>query len=134
MMYLVDFYGTLFDIDAKTLYPDGATFLRDKENSAIIVTSAPAATHAQLIKDATAGIPRVSVMHTDGVLKGEFLAPYIGMYGQSPVFVDDSEDQLEAMKKHNPDVQRFYMCRKDAAMCVHEPKDWTVVHSLAELP
>lgn len=149
-MYLLDFYGTLFDgvtyeayLKTRTstepyapgelsqfLYEDAARFLREKENSAMIVTSASKEADALMVQSALHGIPRTSVMYTNGVLKGQYLAPYISMYGATPVFVDDSTNHLASMETFCPDVQLFLMCRtKDA----HSTR-WPIIHSLSELP
>lgn len=139
MMYLIDFAGTLFDMKAyerergdpaRFLYPDAATFLREKENGVIIVTSMDKERDGMFMQSALAGIPRMSVMYTGGRLKGEFLAPYISMYGASPVFVDDSVDQLASMALHCPQAQLFEM-RRDTR---EEDGRWTVVRSFPELP
>lgn len=139
MMYLVDFAGTLFDIEAyerekgdpsRYLYPDAATFLREKENSVLIVTAMDKERDEEFVQNALAGIPRMSVMYTSGKPKGEFLAPYIGMYGASPVFVDVSVDQLASMALHCPQTQLFEM-RRDAR---EGDGRWPVVRSFPELP
>lgn len=149
-MYLLDFYGTIFDGVAfeayeKTrtskesyapgelsqfLYEDAARFLREKENSAMIVTSANKETDALMVQSALHGIPRTSVMYTNGALKGQYLAPYISMYGATPIFVDDSSNQLASMETFCPHVQLFLMCRtKDV-----QNAKWPIIHSLSELP
>ena len=149
MMYLVDFYGTLFNAQAfeeyeriegpgpyapgalsQFLYQDAAAFLREKENSVLVVTSMDKAYGEQLIENALHGIPRMSVMYTNGTLKGEHLAPYIGLYGASPVFVDDSIDQLASMALHCPTAQLFEMRRDDQM----GDGRWPVVHTFSQLP
>lgn len=139
MLYLVDFAGTLFDIDAYRrekgdpahfMYSDAATFLREKENSVFIITSMNKEQHGEFIQSALSGIPRMSVMYTNGKLKGEFIAPYISMYGESPVFVDDSIDQIASMALHCPRVQLFEM-RRDTAM---GDGRWPVVRNFSQLP
>jgi len=150
MMYLVDFAGTLFNLTSfeayerardhampyapgelsQFLYPDTHGFLLDKGNSVIIVTAADKEADANFMQSALHGIPRMSVMYTNGKLKGEHLAPYIGMYGQAPVFVDDSSDHLASMEQRCPGVQLFQMCRDGS----EGDGRWTVVHALAELP
>lgn len=138
-MYLVDFAGTLFDTAAYEhrkgdpalfLYPDGATFLREKENSVLIVTAMDKERDSEFVQNTLSGIPRMSVMYTNGKLKGEYLAPYISMYGQAPVFVDDSVDHLVSMALHCPNVQLFEM-RRDGR---EGDGRWPVVHTLGELP
>lgn len=147
-MYLIDFFGTIFDDQtfsatvgrqevyepgalAQFVYPDAATFLREKENSAMIITSGSKAREGSLVQSALHGIPRMSVIYTEGMLKGEYLAPFIDMYGASPLFVDDSPEQLASMATFCPKVQLFQMCR------IPERKGdgrWPVIQTLAELP
>lgn len=142
MTYFIDFFGTAFDFDAyaasgKTLeddlsvflHPDAARFLRDKENAAMIITSASKEEAGSLIRAALRGIPRIAVMHTEGVRKGEFLAPHIGMYGASPVFADDSVSELESMSRLVPTVRVFEVRRKGEG-----DGRWPVIRSLQELP
>lgn len=149
MMYLIDFAGTLFDIEAceayerartpgsfapgelsQFLYPDAVSFLREKENSVIIVTAADKVADADFIQSALHGIPRTSVMYTNGLLKGEYLAPHISMYGSSPVFVDDSPNHLASMAMHCPNVQLYEMRRDQKSGSGPYP----VIHTLSELP
>lgn len=150
MMYLIDFAGTLFDTAtfdtymksreggmafapgelAQFLYPDAAGFLRDKGNSAMVITAMDKEEGAGIIESALSGIPRIAVMYTAGKAKGEYLAPHIGMYGASPVFVDDSIEQLASMAQHCPGVQVFQMVRDEAKR--HDI--WPIVHSFSELP
>lgn len=149
MMYLVDFAGTLFDLSAFTayertrgqgpyvpgelspfLYQDAAAFLMDKGNSVIIVTAADKVADADFMTSALHGIPRMSVMYTSGKLKGEHLAPYISMYGSSPVFVDDSIEHLASMAQHCPQAQLFEMRRDGGA----GDGRWPVITRLSELP
>lgn len=138
-MYLLDFAGTLFNLDAyerageepsRFLYQDAAAFLREKENSALIVTAMDKAADSALVEQALSGIPRMSVMYTSGKRKGEYLAPYISMYGQAPVFVDDSPSQLASMALHCPEVRLFEIRRDDHA----GDGRWPVIRSLTELP
>lgn len=149
-MYLVDFAGTLFDLASfeayertrtprtsyepgelsRFLYPDARGFLLDKGNAVIIVTAADQSADAAFMQSALYGIPRIAVMYTNGKLKGEFLAPYIGMYGQTPVFVDDSAAHVASMETSCPSVQLFQMCRGE----IEGDGRWPIVRSLAELP
>lgn len=148
MMYLIDFFGTIFNDRAFNaasgsrasyepgelaafLYPDAATFLREKENSAMIITSGCKEREGSLVQSALHGIPRTSVIYTEGRLKGEYLAPFIDLYGASPIFVDDSPEQLASMATSCPKVQLFQLCR------IPEKKGdgrWQVVRTLSELP
>lgn len=147
-MYLLDFAGTLFDLASfemyarpsdgpyapgelsRFLYPDARSFLMEKGNSAMIVTAADKVADANFMQSALEGIPRIAVMYTNGVLKGDFLAPYIGMYGASPIFVDDSVSHLESMAEQCPQV-RLYEMRRDGGA---GDGRWPVIHALAELP
>lgn len=143
MTYFIDFFGTAFDLNAYTasgktpeddlsvfLYPDAARFLRDKENAAMIITSASKDEAGSLTRAALRGIPRIAVMYTEGVRKGEYLAPHISMYGSSPVFADDSIHELESMSALIPAVRTFEVRREG------EEGDgrWPVIGSLTELP
>jgi len=150
MMYLVDFSGTIFDLSAfeayertrstrepfepgelsRFLYPDARGFLMDKGNAAIIVTAAEQVANANFMQSALHGIPRIAVMYTGGKPKGESLAPHIAMYGQSPVFVDDSPEHLTSMETSCPGVRLFQMCRGER----EGDGRWPIVRSLVELP
>lgn len=149
MTYFIDFYGTLFDTDAferydrerlpgeyapgelsRFLYPDAVGFLHEKGNSAMVLTSASEAEFGAIIKSALYGIPRIAVIYTNNALKGDFIAPHIAMYGQSPVFVDDSVSQLENMAYRCPNVGVHQMCRDRGT----GDGRWPVVHALPELP
>ncbi len=150
MMYLIDFAGTLFDTAtfdtymksreggmafapgelAQFLYPDAAGFLRDKGNSAMVITAMDKEEGAGIIESALSGIPRIAVMYTAGKAKGEYLAPHISMYGASPVFVDDSIGQLENMSVLCPGVNVFQIIRDEAK----GDGRWPVIHTLSELP
>lgn len=139
MMYLIDFAGTLFDTAAyertkgdpiSYLYPDAAAFLREKENGVLIVTAMDKERDSAFVQEVLSGIPRMSVMYTNGKLKGEYLAPYIDLYGQAPVFVDDSVDQLASMTQHCPNVQSFEM-RRDGK---EGDGRWPVIRAFSELP
>lgn len=115
---------------ARFVFPDAAQFLRDVGNGAMILTFGYERIQKFKVKSALAGIPRIAVMYTDHVDKGDYLAPHIGMYGASPIFVDDTVLQLENMTARCPSVRCFEM-RRDGA-----PGDgrWPVIASLAELP
>jgi hypothetical protein len=150
MRYLIDFSDTLFDYEAfrsyqsrratadpfapgelaEFLYPDARSFLIEKGNSSLIITLMTKETDSHLIMSALAGIPRMSVMYTAGKLKGEFLAPYISLYGEAPVFADDSPAQLSSMALHCPETQLFEVRRDGGA----GDGRWPVIRTLAELP
>ncbi|HEX2792479.1 MAG TPA: hypothetical protein VHO23_02075 [Candidatus Paceibacterota bacterium] len=150
MTYFIDFYGTAFDTAAfdayrkarpaageyapgelaPFLYPDARGFLLDKGNSAMVLTSASEADSGSLIKSALHGIPRIAVIYTNGAMKGDYLAPHIDMYGQSPVFVDDSADQLANMAARCPNVRVHEMRRDGGAGSGSYP----VVSALSQLP
>lgn len=149
MTYFLDFFGTLLDIHAfdgyermrpaeeyapgelsQFLYPDVKGFLLDKGNSAMIITSATEAAFGPVIKSALHGIPRIAVIYTNGAGKGDYLAPHIDMYGQSPIFVDDSIDQLANMTARCPNV-RVHEMRRDGGA---GDGRWPVVTALSQLP
>lgn len=151
MRYFVDFEGTLFDSAAfaahltkrapgqggefspgelsEFLYPDAASFLRDKENAVTIVTSGSREAQENKIKSALEGIPRMSVMYTEGVSKGVFLAPHTHLH-EGALAVDDLARELEQYASHCAPMALFEI-RRDG-----ESGDgrWPVIRSLAELP
>ena len=115
---------------APFLYPDAAAFLREKENSVMLITYGDPAFQKAKIQSAIAGIPRISVMYTGMVVrKGEFLAPYIGNYGQC-LLVDDQPEELAQLADKCPDLG-LYEIRRDS-----RPGDgrFTVIQRLSELP
>lgn len=112
------------------LFEDAAGFLRDKENGVILITYGNAAFQKEKVESALYGIPRISTIYTNLVRKGEYLAPHIGMYGQSPVFVDDSLEELEIFSTKCPNAQVFEM-RRDGGV---GDGRWPVVTSLTQLP
>tara|TARA_R110000824_G_scaffold401771_1_gene615924 strand:+ start:578742 stop:579266 length:525 start_codon:yes stop_codon:yes gene_type:complete len=114
---------------SKFLYEDAARFLRDKENGVMLITYGNADLQKAKVESALFGIPRISTMYTGEIRKGEYLAPHIGMYGQSPVFVDDSIPELEIMTINCPQVRCFEM-RRDGAT---GDGRWDTLHSLTEL-
>lgn len=149
MRYYLDFEGTCFDTEAfsayvrergsddafepgelsRFLYPDAATFLREKENAVTIITSADRETQEPKTKSALYGIPRMSVMYTGGARKGEFLAPHTHLH-KDALLVDDSTAELEALQKECPELVLYEMRRDGAA----GDGRWPVVRSLLELP
>jgi len=112
------------------LYEDAGRFLRDKENGVMLITYGNEALQRAKVESALHGIPRISTIYTGGVRKGEYLAPHIGMYGQSPVFVDDSIVELESMMDKCPGVVIYEMRRDGGA----GDGRWRTVQSLSEIP
>ena len=148
MRYYLDFEGTCFDSSAfsaymagKTeddlipgelsqfLYPDAAQFLRDKENAVTIITTGSRATHEAKTKSALHGIPRMSVMYTDGVAKGQYLAPHTHLHVDA-VLADDSVEQLQVLAKECPQLGLYEVRRGNG----EGDGSWPVIRSLAELP
>jgi hypothetical protein len=111
------------------LFQDAASFLREKENAVTIITYGNAAFQEIKVKSALMGIPRMSVMYTDEVRKGEYLAPHTHLH-TGAVLADDSVIELEILMEKCPSLKLFEM-RRDG-------KDgdgrWPVIRSLTELP
>lgn len=82
------------------------------------------------VESAITGIPRISTIYTNDVRKGDVIGPHIGMYGASPVFVDDAPIELEIFEARCPGAQIFEM-RRDGGV---GDGRWPVIHSLTELP
>lgn len=112
------------------LYEDAGRFLRDKENGVMLITYGNEALQRAKVESALHGIPRISTIYTGEVRKGEYLAPHIRMYGQSPVFVDDSIVELETMMNTCPGVV-IYEMRRDGGV---GDGRWTAIDSLSKLP
>ncbi|HRH55583.1 MAG TPA: hypothetical protein PK609_01830 [Candidatus Paceibacterota bacterium] len=129
MRYYVDFIGTAFDAKERRLYADAASFLRDKENAATIITSAEKESFGVVIKEALEGIPRMSVIYTEGTKKGEFLAPHPHLHADA-LLVDDSPAELEVLAHTCPDLALYEM-RRDGGV---GDGRWPVLRSLSELP
>lgn len=114
---------------SRFVYPDAATFLREKENAATIITSLNPVFQEMKVKSALYGIPRLSVMYTGDILKGEFLGPHTHLHADA-IAVDDLSPQLESFALHCPDLALFEM-RRDGG---EGDGRWPVIRSLAELP
>lgn len=112
------------------IYEDAGRFLRDKENGVMLITFGHPVLQKLKIENALHGIPRISTIYTNLVRKGEYLAPHIGMYGQSPVFVDDSLEELEIFATKCPSARVFEMRRDGGA----GDGRWSVIHTLTQLP
>ncbi len=114
---------------APFLYADAAQFLREKENSVMLITYGNAAFQRAKVESAIYGIPRISTIYTGEVRKGDYIAPHIGMYGATPTFVDDSVVELEILAQKCPDAQIIEMRRNS------EPGDgrWPVILNLRSL-
>ncbi len=115
---------------SKYLYPDAAGFLREKENGVMIITYGVRRFQEAKVESAITGIPRISTIYTNDVRKGEVIGPHIGMYGTSPVFVDDAPIELEIFSARCPGAQIFEMRRDGGA----GDGRWPVIRSLSELP
>ena len=115
---------------SRFLYEDAGRFLRDKENGVMLITFGNPAFQKQKVESALYGIPRISTIYTGDVRKGDYLAPHIGMYGQSPVFVDDTVAELEIFSSKCPGARVFEMRRDGGA----GDGRWPVITSLTELP
>lgn len=111
------------------LYPDAAAFLREKENAVTIITFGNPALQELKAKSALFGIPRMSVMYTGGVRKGEFLAPHTHLH-EGAIAVDDSPLELEQLASACEPIV-LYEIRRDGNA---GDGRWPVVRSLAELP
>mgnify|MGYP006361825151 CR=1 FL=1 len=153
MRYYLDFDRTIFDTDAfvaywqarvaadggqeeqfapgelsQFLYADAAQFLRDKENAVTIITFGTADFQEAKIKSALHGIPRMSVMYTGEVRKGDFLAPHTHLHADA-VLVDDSPEELEILARTCPDLG-LYEIRRDGGM---GDGRWPVVRVVGEV-
>ncbi len=112
------------------LYSDVSEFLRIEGNEAVIVTYGRSDLQKLKIQSAVHGIPRISVLYSEYLPKGEFLAPRYKSYGGIAIFTDDNCEQLDSVSKECEDI-KVYEMRRDGM-----PGDgrWPVVHSLSELP
>lgn len=129
MRYYLDFVGTVFDADKQHLHVDAASFLREKENAATIITSGEKVPFEPIVKGALEGIPRMSVIYTEGVKKGRFLAPHTHLHADA-LLVDDSPAELEVLASECPGLA-LYEIRRDGGA---GDGRWPVVRSLSELP
>lgn len=128
MRYYLDFMGTLFDASQHGLYIDAASFLREKENATTIITSGSKDSFESTVKDTLEGIPRMSVMYTDGVKKGQYLAPHTHLH-KDAVLVDDSPGELAVLAVECPELKLFEMRRDGGA----GDGRWPVIRSFSEL-
>lgn len=153
MRYFLDFEKTLFDTDAFAryvteragstdeglvfapgelspfLYPDAATFLREKENAVTIITSGDSSLQEPKIKSALFGIPRMSVMYTGEARKGAYLAPHTHLHAGA-LAVDDSPAELAILAEECPPIKLYEMRRDGGA----GDGRWPVIRTLSELP
>lgn len=114
---------------APFLFQDAASFLREKENAVTIITYGSVAFQEIKVKSALMGIPRMSVMYTDEVRKGEYLAPHTHLH-TGAVLADDSVVELEILMEKCPSLRLFEM-RRDGE---EGNGRWPVIRTLAELP
>ena len=114
---------------SRFLFPDAASFLREKENAVTIITSGNRTLQEMKAKSALYGIPRMAVMYTGDITKGQYLAPHTHLHKDALV-ADDSPIELEALAHACPELA-LYEVRRDGM-----PGDgrWPVIRSLAELP
>lgn len=129
MRYYIDFVGTAFDANEGRLYIDAASFLRGKENAATIITSTQKQLFEKTVKDALDGIPRMSVIYTEGIKKGRFLAPHTHLHVDALV-ADDSPAELEVLARECPGLM-LYEVRRDG---MAGDGRWPVIKTLSELP
>ena len=113
---------------SRFVFPDAATFLREKENAVTIITSGDRTLQEMKTKSALYGIPRMAVMYTENVHKGDYLAPHTHLHSDA-VLADDSPAELEILAARCP-LLTLYEVRRDGM-----PGDgrWTVIRSLSEL-
>ncbi len=111
------------------VFSDVPEFMRMVGNEGMILTFGNPALQKLKILAALEGIPRISVIYTGDVRKGEYMKERITAYGNT-LLVDDRPLELEIMARDCPHVRLFEM-RRDG-----EKGDgrWPVIHSLAELP
>lgn len=114
---------------SRFLYPDAASFLREKENAVTIITFGNKHLQEIKIKSVLYGIPRMSVMYTGDVRKGAYLAPHTHLHADA-LLIDDSPLELEVLARECPSLALFEMRRDGGA----GDGRWPVVGSLAELP
>lgn len=114
---------------SRFLYQDAAQFLREKENAVTIITFGGALFQELKTKSALYGIPRMSVVYTGDVMKGEFLAPHTHLHAGA-ILVDDSPRELETLALRCPGFE-LYEIRRDGGV---GDGRWSVIRSLSELP
>lgn len=114
---------------SRFVYQDAAAFLREKENSVTVITFGNSALQGLKTKSAFHGIPRVSVMLTGEVRKGDFLAPHTHLH-DGATLTDDAAVELEIVARTCPGIQLFEM-RRDGK---EGDGRWPVIRSLQELP
>lgn len=130
MRYYADFDRALFDASSGTLYNDAATFLRDKENaSTIIVSAGKRGDREPAVKQVLEGIPRMSVMYTEGVSAADYLAPHTHLHNDA-LLVDSDPAELEFLATSCPLIAPYELRRDGGA----GDGRWPVVRSLSELP
>lgn len=113
---------------SRFLYPDAASFLREKENAATIITFGNPKLQELKAKSALHGIPRMSVMYTGGVRKGTFLAPHTHLH-EGAIAVDDSPLELEVLAGSCEPIA-LYEIRRDGG---RGDGRWPVLSSLQDL-
>ena len=111
------------------MYPDAVQFLREKENAVTIITHGDLMFQEMKVKSALYGIPRMSVIYTGDMRKGEYLAPHTHLH-EGAIAVDDLPIELEGYTTHCAPMQLFEIRRNGAS----GDGRWSVISSLAEIP
>lgn len=114
---------------SRFVFPDAATFLREKENAVTIITFGDPIVQEHKAKSALYGIPRMSVMYTGETRKGNYLAPHTHLHADA-CMVDDTALELEILASECPKLQLFEMRRDGGA----GDGRWPVVRTLSQLP
>lgn len=115
---------------AMFVYPDVPEVLRSLGNEAVIITYGKKNRQKAKIESALSGVVRLTVLYTDDMLKGEYLAAYPHLVPLEACFVDDVADHLEGIEKNFPHMRLFEM-RRDGGDGTGR---WPVIRSLTELP
>lgn len=114
---------------SRFIFPDAATFLREKENAVTIITYGDPFVQEYKAKNALFGIPRMSVMYTGDVRKGNYLAPHTHLHADA-CMADDLPLELELVANECPRLQLFEMRRDGEA----GDGRWPVIRTFSELP
>lgn len=114
---------------SRFVFPDAATFLREKENAVTIITFGDPFVQEYKAKNALYGIPRMSIMYTGDIRKGNYLAPHTHLH-EGACMVDDTPLELEILASECPKLALFEM-RRDGG---EGDGRWPVVRTLSELP
>ena len=110
------------------LFPDATRFLREKENAVTIITYGDVPFQEIKVKSALHGIPRMAVMYTGDVRKGEYLAPHTHLH-EDAIAIDDAPLELAIFAEKCPRLGLYEM-RRDGAK---GDGRWPIVGSLEEI-